>query len=269
VRLEDVTLHNSTSWQVVPIHCNHVLIDHLKIVSDHNSDDGIDIVRCRNVTIRHCFVRTKDDCIAIKSLLDFPASEGVDHVMVEKSVFWNGAWGNGLEIGFELNSAEVRDITFRDNDIIHVEDGAVLSIHDAGRATVSHILYDDIRIEDANQKLFDLAIFRSRYSADSSKDAGENKRLYLNGAWDGVLSVPAAEKAEHAAFRGYIQDVVFRHVRIVDGIFPYSVFDGYDKDHAVRDVRIEDLVVHGRVIRTLDDMRCYRENTANIHLITK
>lgn len=267
VRVEDLTLHNSTSWQVVPIHCDQVHIEGLKIISNYNSDDGMDIVRSRNVTISGCFIRTKDDCIAIKSLFDYPPSEGVDHVQVEKSVFWNGVWGNGLEIGFELNSAEVRDVVFRDNDIIHIEDGAAISIHNAGRATVHHILYDNIRIEDANQKLFDLAIFRSRYSEDSSKDAKENKALYLNGAWDGVLAVPQAEKAAHAAFRGRIEDVVFRDIHIVDGLFPYSVFYGYDSTHAVKDVTIQDLVVHGHTISNLEDAHLRMENARNIGLL--
>jgi hypothetical protein len=264
VRVEDLTLHNSTSWQVVPIHCKQVHIEGLKIISNYNSDDGMDIVRSRNVTISGCFIRTKDDCIAIKSLFDYPPSEGVDHVQVEKSVFWNGVWGNGLEIGFELNSADVQNVSFQDNDIIHIEDGAAISIHNAGRATVHHILYDNIRIEDANQKLFDLAIFRSRYSEDSSKDAAENKRLYLNGAWDGVLAVPPGEKAAHADYRGVIHDILFRNIRIVDGLFPYSVFSGYDSNHEIANVTIQNLVVNGRSISYPEDAHLRLENTRNI-----
>lgn len=90
---------------------------------------------------------------------------------MQNAVFWNALWGNGLEIGFELNGAAVKNITFRNNDIIHVESGAALSIHNAGNSVVSNIVFDDIRIEDARQKLFDFAVFCSRYSED-----GENSR---------------------------------------------------------------------------------------------
>ena len=264
VRIEDITLSNSNSWQIVPIHCNGVHITNVKIVSDEGSDDGMDIVRSRNVTISHCFVRTKDDCIAIKSNMDYPPEAGVDSVTVQHCVFWNGIWGNALEIGFELNSAVVEHVLFRDDDIIHVQDGAAFSIHDAGKATVQDIRYENIRIEDANQKLIDLAIIRSRYSEDSGKDAEENKRLYLNGAWDGVLAVPAAERAAHAVYRGHIRRISFRDIRIVDGPFPYSVFYGFDQAHAVEKVRITNLTVRGRKIRSLAEAKCYLENARGV-----
>lgn len=168
--IEDVILHNSTTWQVVPINCERVAIRNLKLISDNPSDDGIDVVRSRDVHIEDCFIRVKDDCIAVKAHLDYPDDCIVDGVLAEKCVIWNAAWGNGLEIGFELESSEVKNIIFRDIDVLHVESGAVFSIHNSDKATVRNILYEDIRIEDASHKLIDLAIFRSKYCTDGSSD---------------------------------------------------------------------------------------------------
>ena len=78
--------------------------------------------------IRNCFIRTKDDCIAIKSTGD-ELRRGTRNIDVADCVFWNAEWGNALEIGFELRTDEIRDIVFEDCDVIHVEDGAVFSIH--------------------------------------------------------------------------------------------------------------------------------------------
>jgi len=286
VIIENVILHNSTSWQVVPVNCRKVHINNIKIISDQPSDDGIDVVHSKQVLIEHCFIRTKDDCIAIKAYMKRSAASQTDSVLVKapdlyikyeasqvqdddsitirKCVFWNALWGNGIEIGFELNGADVKNISFTDCDIIHVEAGAVFSIHNAGTSTVSHVLFDNIRVEDARQKLFDLAIFRSRYSEDGEKDEVEMRKQYWNSAWDGVLHVPAEKKAFHAAYRGHIKNIVFKNIQVVDGLFPFSVFYGFDDMHAVENVSIENLTVHGKKITVAADAKLYTENTANI-----
>ena len=264
ISIEGITLHNSTSWQITPIHCNQVKIENIKIISDQASDDGIDIVRSRNVLITNSFIRTKDDCIAIKANMEYPPSEGVDNVLVENCVFWNALWGNGLEIGFELYSSEVKNITFRNSDIIHVESNAALSIHNSGSAVVSNVLYDNIRIENVGKKLFDLAIFRSRYSIDGVETEEEMKKLYLHGAWDGVLQVPSDKKNFHAKFRGYIKNITFRNISLIDCNYPYSIFNGYNQDKNINGVKIENLVVNGKKITDKKNFKSYIENTENI-----
>ena len=261
--IEGLILSNSTTWQVVPINCDDVTIRNLKIVSDNPSDDGIDIVRSRKVKINDCFIRTKDDCIAIKAHLDYPDSIIVDDVFVEKCIFWNALWGNGLEIGFELQSAEVKNITFSDCDIIHVESGAVLSIHNSDKATVKNVLYKNIRIEDARQKLVDLAIFRSRYCTDGSSDPEYIKRNYLDGAWDGVLKTPENEKAYHAQFRGKIENIRFENIS-VQGIFPFSIIAGYDENHPVSDVTLINILNNGAKIQSTEELKLYSEYAKNI-----
>jgi len=261
--IEGLILCNSTTWQVVPINCENVTIKNLKIVSDNPSDDGIDIVRSRKVKIEDCFIRTKDDCIAIKAHLNYPDSVIVDSVRIEKCIFWNAAWGNGLEIGFELQSAEVKNIAFCDCDIIHVESGAVFSIHNSDKATVKNVLYTNIRIEDARQKLVDLAIFRSRYCTDGSSDPEYIKRNYLDGAWDGVLKTPENEKAYHAQFRGKIENIRFENISI-RGIFPFSIIAGYDNDHQVSNVTFTNIINNGAKIKSLEDLKLYSEYAKNI-----
>jgi polygalacturonase len=83
VTLDGVTLHNSTTWQVVPINTNNIRINNIKIVSDQASDDGIDVVRSTKVKIENSFIRTKDDCVVIKAHLNYPKSEPVDDVLVQ------------------------------------------------------------------------------------------------------------------------------------------------------------------------------------------
>lgn len=162
VSIEDISLHNGTTWQVALFHCDQAEIKDIRIVSESGSDDGMDICRCTNVLIDHVFAHTKDDCVAIKSQGDYPGSDPTDNILVKNCVFWNSIWGNAIEIGFELYSDEVKNIRFENIDVIHVEDGATMSIHNAGQAHVHGITFENIRVEDSRQKLFDVAIFYSQ-----------------------------------------------------------------------------------------------------------
>ena len=263
ITIEGLILTNSTTWQVVPINCENVAIQGLKLISDNPSDDGIDIVRSRKVRVSDCFIRVKDDCVAVKAHLNYPDHVIVDDVLVEKCVFWNAAWGNGLEIGFELLCSEVKNIIFRDCDIIHVESGAVFSIHNSDKAVVKNVLFENIRVEDARQKLFDLAIFRSRYCTDGSRDEEYIRNNYLHGVWDGVLIVPPDKKDYHAQFRGKIENIQFKDI-FVEGIFPFSVLVGYDETHNISNVVFTNIVVNGQKINSPEALKLHTEYAEKI-----
>lgn len=86
----------------------------------------------------------------------------MDNVVVERSVFWNAEWGNAMEIGFELLAPHVRNIVWRDCDIIRVETGAVFSIHngDSGGGAKLAVREGDWKLvggEEAAAQLFNLA----------------------------------------------------------------------------------------------------------------
>lgn len=69
LRIENVTLANSSGWTLRPIECDTVAIRGLKIrnpVIGPNTD-GIDPTCCRNVAISDCDISTGDDCICLKS----------------------------------------------------------------------------------------------------------------------------------------------------------------------------------------------------------
>lgn len=294
ITIEGITVYNSKTWEVVPTLCNKVNINNIKIISDNGGDDGIDIVSTKNMTVSSCFVHTKDDCIAVKSFAKpqnpstqntapqavpgqqratdqkFPPlpagpAYGVDSVIVRNCVFWNALWGNALEIGFEL-SGDVSNVSFIDNDIIHTEGGAAFSIHNARRGVVSNILVDNLRVEGTDQKLFDLAIFRSIYSEDGIRDQAAVDKLYVHGIWDNVLNVPGEDKELRMKYRGYIKNITLRNISVVDGPIPFSVFYGSDKAHLVENVTIENLSFYGKKVKTIEEAKFYLENTKNINI---
>ncbi len=222
--VQGVTLLDGRAWHVVPAASVGVLVEDCNIISGADVADGIDVVSCENVVIRGCFIRTKDDCIAVKAVGDGPA-RGVD---VSGCVLWNAEWGNALEIGYETRAAEMTDIRFHNIDVVHCEfegnqSGAVFSIHNGDRARIERVLYEDIRVEDAREKLVDLKVLHSRYSQDAE--------------------------------RGLVRDVQFRDVRVVGGPFPVSIIRGYDDSHRVENVSFDGLMVHGQRITSANAAR--------------
>lgn len=260
VEIEGITILNSPGWTLVLLDCNDVKIHNMKQVSWRNGSDGIDLVGTSQVRISDCFLRNNDDNVVIKSYRINPKTyysqpgqgRDVTDIVLERCVVWNMPWGNALEIGFELRCQTVSDITFRDCDLIHIERGAALSIHNGDAATVENITYQNIRVEDAPHKLIDLAVFWSQYSTDRPANNEERTRQYMHGAWDGVLRVPSGQEAIYAPRRGRIRNILFRNVAVTDGQFPYSILYGFDAQHQVENVRFENLTILGKPIRSAE-----------------
>jgi hypothetical protein len=246
--IEGVVLHHSPGWSCVPVGCGGVEIENVKILTQGVGGDGFDLVGCQDVTIRHCFARTNDDCVAIKASTfrhDFGGRD-IRDILVEGCVFWNAHAGNVVEIGYETMCEEIRDVTFRDIDVIHAEyegyqSGGVLTIHCGDRADVHDIIYDDIRVEDAREKLIDFKVLLAKYSRDAD--------------------------------RGKVHDILVRDVRVIDGPVPVSIIRGFERERdenrnaresLIRNVNIEGLSFHGRPIDNWRDARMVLELAQNV-----
>lgn len=159
ILVEGISVVDNGVWNVVPGACRDVIIRDVNIMSRLVTGDGIDIVGCEEVLVEDCFIRACDDCVCIKACaLPGPAACcNVRDIKVRRCVLWNAEPGNALEIGYELRCNEVSDVVFEDCDIIHCEyegnqSGGVLTIHNADRAKVHNVRYENIRIEDAQQR---------------------------------------------------------------------------------------------------------------------
>ena len=244
-KIEGITLLNSQSWTVHLRNAEGTHIDGIRILTTPAcSTDGIDIVSSSNVLVENVFIRANDDCVVVKNMMD----KGVRNVTVRNAVFWNMPCGNGIEIGFELRTTPVREIRFQDIDIIRVERGAAISIHNGDSALVEDVVFDNIRVEDARHKLIDFAVLYGRYGAVDRPD--RSRPSDPGGAWDGVIRLDPEERAMRAKNRGRVRNVRVTNLHVVDGALPYSIIAGYDKEHPVENVVIENLRYLGRPLRT-------------------
>jgi hypothetical protein len=234
-RVKGITIVDAHHWTVAMLVCDGVYIEDVKIVNDAPTDDGIDITGSKNVHVNHCFIRTADDCVAIKAGINnyyFTIDSGKDvtDVSVKNSIFWNVNPGsNVFEIGYELNTDTVKNILYQNNDIIHLpgnlysEKGA-FAIHNSGRAVVDNITYKDIRIEDATVYLMD---FQVLYSYDYTP-----------------------KETPH----GYIGTVNLENISVSATGALRSVMRSYSETANVRQVRIKNLTVNGRKITRLEEL---------------
>jgi hypothetical protein len=133
-------------------------------------------------------------------------------------------WGNALEIGFETRSDTIKNVTFRNCDLIHTEGPeGTFTIHNGDRAVVKNVLYDDIRVEDSHGWLIDFKILFSQYSKDSK--------------------------------RGKIEDIHFRNIKVEGDRLPYSQMLGFNDDFGIKNVILENFYLHGvKVTSTYNGM---------------
>ncbi len=142
VIVRDIILRGSWSWTIVPRNCDDVWIENVKICgSKCPNDDGINPVNSRNVTIRNCFIRTDDDCIAMKGL---NADQGnVENILVEDCVLWCDRARIFL-LGHESRAQYMRNIIIRDLDILHFTMTPFL-IEPGEEMTIEKVLIENVR----------------------------------------------------------------------------------------------------------------------------
>lgn len=226
IEIRGITLLDGGSWHIVPVACKNVLIEDVNVLGKVITGDGVDIVGCENVVLRNCFIRANDDCISIKAV-EFQDPSGctdVRHILVEDCLFWNAEFGNTLEIGYETRCDEITDVVFRNCDVVHCQyegnqSGGVLTIHNADRAHVHDIVYENIRIEDAQEKFIDIKTLDSKYSRDRE--------------------------------RGMVNVIFFKNIEITEGTFPVSIIRGFEMKNEVcrpHGFYFDNVVIHGEKV---------------------
>lgn len=263
-RIDGITIFNSHAWTVHLQRANGTRIAGIRILNPGawNGDDGIDIDSSSHVVVENIFVRTNDDCVVVKNMAD----TGVTDIWLRHSVLWNMPnGGNGVEIGFENRSQAISDVHVEDVDMIHVERGAAISIHNGDSGVIENVSYDNICVEDARRKLIDFAVLYAPYGPDRplSKDEIE-QHLDRGGAWDAALCYLPSEKARLAARRGHIRNITVKNLQVVEGALPYSVMAGFDAGHEVENVVIEGLSYQGRAIQDESSAKLVKDYAAGV-----
>ena len=149
ILMENVTVRNSPSWQIVPYYSHHLTFRDMTILApdrvSHNTD-GIDPFSSSHVLIERVTIDTGDDNVAIKS--GQPGSSGGDEpshdITIRDCTFLHG---HGLSIGSEVAGGVYNVLAER----VHFKGTGtglrIKSNRDRGNV-LENLVYRDLTMED-------------------------------------------------------------------------------------------------------------------------
>ncbi len=243
VLVQDIILRGSWGFTIVPCGCDRVTIDNVKLCGSRvNNDDGIDPINSSNITIRNCFLRTDDDCIAVKGLTGF-ANKACEYITVENCCFWTDR-ANIFRIGYESDTEAMRCISARNIDVIHfVGDNRppdtywstwVFLLQPSNDMPMTDILFEDFRINAAGENNDLIKI---------------HPMVCKSLAWKGDT---IAEGDDYHLPGKYVRDCVFRNIHLDGkaGGWPGRIYlAGADAEHPVTDIVLENVTRFGARVK--------------------
>jgi len=147
IRMTDVTVQNSPSWQLIPYYSDDVTIRNIRVLApaDSPNTDAIDPFSSSNVVIDHVTADVGDDNVAIKSgKINSPGPDAPSrNITITDCIFLHG---HGLSVGSELaggaQNIRAERIQFKGTD----QGIRIKSNRDRGH-DVSHLFFKDITME--------------------------------------------------------------------------------------------------------------------------
>jgi hypothetical protein len=214
VEVSGITIRGACHWTIVPRNSRNVTVRDVKICGGRvQNDDGINPCNSQDVRITDCFIRSDDDCVALKGLDLRGANTHVERITVENCILWCDRARIFL-LGHESRAAFMRNITLRNLDIIHY--------------SMTPFLFEpgeEMRLQEVTV---------------------ENIRLHGEGQDSLARLKPVVNQYMRTKVPGYISDIHFRNV-VLDGIpGPYRIqLSGADEQHDVRNVSFENVEITG------------------------
>lgn len=209
VLIEGVTLVDGPRFNIRAL-ASHTTVKNVKVMSWWFSTDGV--VGGTGSLIEDNFIKVNDDSIKLHW----------GDTIARRNVLWQLENGGTFNLSWNIHD-DVHDFHVYDNDVIHaehydIEATAVFRSRHAGSGTLSRYLFENIRVENANWRLFYLVI--------------ENNKWF-----------------EPSLGYGEIEQVVFRniHAQSLEHQRP-NVVQGIDGNHKVKNVAFQNVFTDGLCI---------------------
>jgi Glycosyl hydrolases family 28 len=226
VRIEGITIRHAPCWNLTLYRCENATVENYKAISAFYNSDGLNLVSSRHVTVRHCFLRNRDDGFVVKAMdtgntdcfLTEPPRElpggKVTDIDVADCVIWSD-WGYALSAAYELRKP-IERVRFENCDVINAThanpEQGVLGILLSDKGLVRDVQFDNIRIERSLKPLVKLAITHTKWSV--SKVLGSMENISFKNIRVGETRVPLID-IENTSPDGWIRDIVGENI-VVD-----------------------------------------------------
>ncbi len=200
------------------------------------NDDGITVTNADGVTVTGCFIRTDDDCIALKG---YSADRrNVSNCTFEKSQLWCDR-ARIILIGHETMVHHMRDIVFKDIDILKYSMTPFLIEPGELGTAGPGILFEDIRLEgwgDSTSALIQIQPTVNRWMQ---------------------LKEP-----------GWVDGITFRNIHFTGKHRgPWVRIQGYDATHTTKNVTLERVQINGQPIGADSPGVILGQHTENIKFV--
>jgi hypothetical protein len=230
ILMQGITVRGSWLWTIVPQACDGVTISNVKICGSRvGNDDGIDPVNSSNVLIKDCFIRTDDDCIAIKGL-GLAHDKADSAITIQNCRLWTD-YANIFRIGFESKESSMEDIHVKDVDVLHFTgdrsikeywNKCVFYIQPMDNLTMKDFTFEDIRINgEGEQNLI--------------------KIMPMHYSWDGTVRQTPG---------GGIKNLLFKNIDVygsTPGNLGCIYVSGADEAHDVKSIVFENVIRYGNI----------------------
>ena len=227
VLIEGITLVNSPLYNIL-IYGPHNTVRNVKMISWWFSTDGAYVED--HGLIEDCFVKVNDDAFKLYE----------SNTVVRDCVIWQLENGAPFQIswnmpddnsGFHVKNIDIIRMEHR-SDQINL--AAVDAVH-GGNGHMSNYLFEDIRIENANWRLFCVTLAKHEF-ADRNNEMGQ------------------------------ISNLIFRNITATGSFQRTNAIKGWNADHRVYNVTFENLKINGKYVRNAEegDFEIDPETTDNI-----
>jgi hypothetical protein len=219
VEVNGITIRGSSHWTIVPRGSRQVVVRNVKLCGSRvQNDDGINPCNSQDVLITDCFIRSDDDCVAMKGLDLKTPNNNVENIVVENSTLWCDRARIFL-LGHESRAAFMRNIRLNNLEIIHY--------------TMTPFLLEpgeEMRIEDV---------------------LIENVRLHGEGQGEIARLKPVVNQYMQNKVPGHVRGVHFKNIEVYGSPGTYAMqIEGADAQHQVRDVFFENVKVLGQKLKS-------------------
>ncbi len=233
VTVSGITVRGASHWTIVPRDSRHVTVRNVKLCNGRvQNDDGINPCNSQDVLITDCFIRSDDDCVALKGLDFSGADPNVERITVENSILWCDRARIFL-LGHESRARFMRDVTLRNLDVIHF--------------SMTPFLFEpgeQMRLENVTV---------------------ENVRIHGEGQRELVRLRPVVNRYMRNKVPGSIRNVTFRNVAVTGEPGPYRVqVLGADAEHTVEDVAFDRVKILGKPLAEDSERLQIGEHAARI-----
>jgi len=233
IEVKNITVRGSPHWSIVSRNSSHVTVQNVKICNSRvQNDDGINLCNSQDVLIRDCFIRSDDDCIALKGIDFSIPNNNVERIIVENCILWCDR-ARVFLLGHESRANYMRDIMIRNIDIIHFSMTPFL-FEPGEEMRLENILVEGIRINGEAQH--DLISLRPVVN------------MYM------LNKVP-----------GHIKNVTFRDLKVDGKTGEYQVnVNGADALHAVQDVYFYGVSILNNILESDSDAMYSGKYVSNV-----